>query len=393
MNEKERYYIVIILIIGILTNIIIKNITKLEIYKDVIFQNENVNEAKESNKPVSSNNKNLDALKIKNLINAEKNELNEDEKKIESDVQMVQIGRKIDTNQSSNNDNTNRSIRMIKTGSVKKSKTDILEQTVFAAGPSPNILENGEIINILFLGMDRTVDRDKTLGVYRTDTNFLANINLDTKKIQILCIPRDTYVYIPIIDKYDKINHAYVWGGMGKKGIQSTMDTVNRFIKYDKIDYYFAIDMEPIPDIVDDIGGVDLDVEIDMKNHGANLSKGFQHLYGESSYQYIHWRYSGDGDIGRIKRQQRFVKAMYSKLKDSKQLVEAVELVFKYNKYIKTNMNPIKLISIAKIAADIEKEDVSYYMVPGNFKNINKISYWSISEKQLDSILKEIFSR
>ena len=157
--------------------------------------------------------------------------------------------------------------------------------------------EKSSTIHILFLGIDRTEESDITIGVHRTDAIALAKIYLDSKKIKILRIPRDTYVFMPSINKMDKINHAYVWGGMGEKGIQSTIETINQFVKYTKVDYYFTIDMEPVPEIVDMLGGVDLEVDVDMDTHGFNLSRGFQHLDGEKAYQFISWRYSGEGEI------------------------------------------------------------------------------------------------
>lgn len=251
-------------------------------------------------------------------------------------------------------------------------------------------MAESNIIHILFLGIDRTEERDATLGVYRPDTIALLTINLNTKEVTVLNIPRDTYAYIPVIKKNDKINHSYVWGGMGKKGIASTIDTVERFIKYAKVDYYFAIDMEPVPEIVDAVGGVEVDVEIDMKDHGANLSKGRQVLNGSKAFDYIHWRYSGMGDIDRIKRQQKFVKALISKLKDSGQIGEAVKLVMNYDKYIQTNMSLKQMLAMANMAEDIPKSSDRFYTVPGNPQTMKNISYWIADEEATDKLLREV---
>ena len=245
--------------------------------------------------------------------------------------------------------------------------------------------------NLLFLGTDRTDERDDWLKVYRTDNITLASINPDTKNIKILCIPRDTYVYIPVKSKMDKVNHAYVWGGMGEKGIQSTIATLEQFLKYVSIDYYFTIDMGPVPEIVDSLGGIELDVEIDMKTHGANLSKGLQLLDGQKASYYIQWRYSSGGDIDRIKRQQKFVKAMYEKLKESGQLINAMKLILNYNEYIKTNLSAKQLISLCTMAADINAGNTLYYIIPGIGKYIDGISYWVPDEDKTDALLKDFF--
>lgn len=246
-------------------------------------------------------------------------------------------------------------------------------------------------INILFLGIDRTEERDRTLGIYRSDTIALAKINLDTKKVDIVCIPRDTYAYIPAVNRKDKINHAYAFGSVRGDGAKSTVEAVEGFIKYGTIDYYFTLDMEPIPQIVDDLNGVELDVEIDMKTYGASLSKGFQLLDGKKAFDYIHWRYSAKGDIDRIQRQQKFFKAMYTKLREKDQLVNAAKLAITYEKYIKTNMSTKQLLSLAVLAKDISSGSTTFHTVPGEGKYINGVSYWVANEEETDSLLKQIF--
>lgn len=250
------------------------------------------------------------------------------------------------------------------------------------------------LVNILFLGLDRTEERDATLGVYRTDSISLASINLDTLDIKVLSIPRDTYVYIPVKKKMDKINHAYVWGGSGEEGIKSSIETVNRFIKYSDVDYYFCIDMEPVPDIVDELGGVEVEVDVDMKTHGVNLSKGKQKLNGEQALQFIRWRYSSGGDIDRIKRQQALVSAMLSQIKESGKLIESISIVLKYNKYIKTNMDMKQMVALAKLWNELpEGTSVDYYVVMGEGKMIDQVWYMIPDEKVTDILLKEIFSK
>lgn len=253
-------------------------------------------------------------------------------------------------------------------------------------------LNKENVVNILFLGTDMTDERDEWLEVYRSDTIALASINIDTKKVKVLCIPRDTYAFIPIENKKDKINHAYAYGSLQKKAEEASIDAINKLIKYATIDYYFTMALEPIPKIVDSIGGVEVDVEINMKTHGANLSKGLQLLDGKKAYDYIHWRYSGNGDIDRMKRQQKFIKQMYNKLKDSSQIIECLKLVLSYNKYIKTDMSVKQLIALATLFNDIPSGSVEFQMIPGDNKYMNKISYWVPDEVKTDSLLKEFFT-
>ena len=209
------------------------------------------------------------------------------------------------------------------------------------------------VINILFLGIDLTKEFNDPEALHRADTISLIRINLDTKDIKFLSIPRDTYTFVPIKNKKDKINHSYAYGSLKGKAVESTIEAVNKFLKYGTVDYYFTFDLEPVPKIVDSIGGVELDVEVDMLNHDANLHKGLQVLDGQKAYDYIHWRYSGDGDIGRIKRQQKFLGAVYNKLKVNGKLTETIKLVMDYKDNMKTDMTVKQIIGLAKFTSDI----------------------------------------
>lgn len=249
------------------------------------------------------------------------------------------------------------------------------------------------ILNILFLGIDKTEERESWLGVYRSDTIAIARINLDNKMIRVLNIPRDTYAYIPIKNKFDKINHAYAFGSVNGNGVQASIDAINNFLDKNKkiVDYYFLMNIEPIPDIVDEIGGVKLDVEIDMKDHGANLSKGLQILNGKQAFDYIHWRYSPGGDIDRIKRQQKFMGVLYKQQRDSGKILETFYIVLRHKNDIQTDLSMKQMIGLAKFLSDIPNGNISYYTIPGDGKMINNIDYWAPDENETSKMLKEFF--
>lgn len=255
-----------------------------------------------------------------------------------------------------------------------------------------DISASTNIINILFLGIDKTDERESWLGIYRTDTIALVRINLESKQIKVLNIPRDTYTYVPVENKKDKINHAYAFGSLNGNGVQASIDAVNYFLNNDKVvDYYFLMDMEPIPSIVDEIGGVKLDVEIDMKDHGTNLSKGLQVLNGMQAYDYIHWRYSPGGDIDRIKRQQKFIRVLYKQQRDSGKIMETLQIILKHMNDIQTDLTVKQLIGLAKFLSDLPDGCDSYYTILGDGKMIDDIDYWIPDETYKEEVFKEFF--
>jgi LCP family protein required for cell wall assembly len=254
-----------------------------------------------------------------------------------------------------------------------------------------DIAAKANIINILFLGIDKTDKRESTLGIFRSDTIALARINLDSKKIKVINIPRDTYTYVPIENKSDKINHAYAFGIINGNGVQASIEAVNHFLNSKVVDYYILMNMEPIPSIVDEIGGVKLDVEIAMKDHGANLEKGLQVLYGKQAYDYIHWRYSAQGDIDRIKRQQKFLSTLYKQQRDSGKIMDTLHIILNYSEDIKTDFTLKQMIGLAKFMSDIPDGFVTYYTIPGQGKMINGISYWVPDDNKTNEVLKAFF--
>jgi anionic cell wall polymer biosynthesis LytR-Cps2A-Psr (LCP) family protein len=69
-------------------------------------------------------------------------------------------------------------------------------------------------VNVLFLSIDRSDEKDEWLKIYRSDVISLACFDLDTNKVDVLSIPRDTLTYVPVEGKNDKINHAYAFGSL-----------------------------------------------------------------------------------------------------------------------------------------------------------------------------------
>ncbi|AFV02106.1 Cell envelope-associated transcriptional attenuator LytR-CpsA-Psr, subfamily F2 [Dehalobacter sp. DCA] len=244
-------------------------------------------------------------------------------------------------------------------------------------------------IYMLFLGIDKTEERESWLGVYRTDTIILGKIDINTKNINLLSIPRDTYTYVPVENKFDKINHAYAYGSVKGDGVQASIEAVNSFMGKEVVDYYFLMNMEPIPSIVDEIGGVKIDVEIDMKDHGANLSKGLQVLNGQQAFDYIHWRYSAGGDIDRLKRQQKFLNALYNQQRESGKILETLNIVLKHKEDLQTNFTMKQMIGLTKFVTEVPAENVTYSYIPGRGQTMDGISYYMPYEDWTEELLAE----
>lgn len=272
----------------------------------------------------------------------------------------------------------------------EKAKTDLQTE---ASTYQTDIGRNNGSFYILCLGIDKTEERESWLGVYRTDTVVLVRIDLDVQNIKVLSIPRDTYTYVPVEKKNDKINHAYAYGSQNGKGVQASIEAINHLMGNNVVDYYFLMDMEPIPNIVDQIGGVLIDVEIDMKSHDADLSKGLQVLNGKQAFDYIHWRYSAGGDIDRIKRQQKFVRELYKQQREKNNILQTIQIVLKYKSSIQTDLSTRQIVGLGKFMSEIPAGNVDYYYIPGDGQMINGVSYWVMDKNETQQTLKEFFKK
>ena len=224
--------------------------------------------------------------------------------------------------------------------------------------------------NIVVMGVDERSD-----DVGRSDTLFVVMFDSSNKSASLLSVPRDTRVRIDG-HGWDKINHAYAYGGR-----ELTQKTVEELLGI-KINNYVMVDFKGFTGLVDAIGGIDIDVEKDMYYHDTwdgftvDLKKGRQHLDGKTAIQYVRFR-DEEGDIGRIRRQQHFLMAVYDKITSADMLLHIPGLAKQLTSMVKTDMPLSDMMDLGRALHSMVKEKgLSMAMVPGTPKYIDGISYW-----------------
>lgn len=248
----------------------------------------------------------------------------------------------------------------------------------FSGGISKTAKEMGSIItpqnkvNIMVMGVD---ERSEDVG--RSDTLFVVTIDTNTKEVAMLSIPRDTRVKIPG-KSWDKINHAYSLGGA-----KLTEQTVEGLLGI-KIDHHIEINLEGFKKIVDAIGGITIDVEKRMYYSDPydgddglviDLRPGVQRMDGDTAIQYVRYR-DEDGDIGRVERQQKFLKAVLSEVASPSVITKIPAIIREVSKVVKTDMSTSEMITLAKILNDASKKGLKTDMVPGTPAYVDDVSYW-----------------
>ena len=234
-------------------------------------------------------------------------------------------------------------------------------------------------VNIMVLGVDR---RNEDIG--RSDTLFIVTADPDTKQLSMLSVPRDTRVLIPGYG-YDKINHAYSLGGH-----KLTEKSVERLLNM-PIDHYVLIDFKAFYKIIDALGGVDIYVDKRMyyedpwdDNGGLviDIQPGLQHMNGETAIQYVRYRDS-EGDIGRVARQQKFLKAVMDRVASPSILTRIPTIIYEISSAVETDLSMGQMFSLAAMFKEAKDNGMRAYMVPGTPTDIDKVNYWVPDIEQL----------
>ncbi len=244
---------------------------------------------------------------------------------------------------------------------------------------------------ILVLGLDE--NRDQRGIVHhkgsRTDTIFLLSLDRNGKRLGILSIPRDTWVYVS--DKYgeNRINTAYVdafWDEYDRShhdyelakaaGIAQAKETIENFLGI-HIDHYILLKIDGAKELVDALGGLTIDVEKDMNyddNWGhlhIHLKKGRQRLNGADVIGYARFRHDLEGDWGRIRRQQQVIKAFINELKKPTHIMDINKIAKVVKNNIDTDMSVKEMVDIARVYKDFNKDNLVRGVITGDDDIIN----------------------
>ncbi len=159
-------------------------------------------------------------------------------------------------------------------------------------------------INIVLLGSDK---RPRS-GAWRTDSMIIVSVDTQSETVRLLSIPRDLWVFIPG-HGFNRVNTADLWGELAKKG--SGPERVKQTIHHNlgiPIHYYVRVDFQGFMNIIDTVGGVDIDVDCPLPD--INLSAGMHHLNAEQALRYARSRKS-TSDFDRGRRQRKVLMALW----------------------------------------------------------------------------------
>ena len=253
---------------------------------------------------------------------------------------------------------------------------------------NPPLPADGKL-HMLVLGVDPDWLAPGKQGSGRSDTLMLATYDPKTGEVSLLSIPRDTRVAIPGRGE-DKINHAYVFGG-----VELSLRTVRNFLNV-PIRYYIKIDTTGFARLVDAIGGVTIDVEKDMDyddnagNLHIHLKKGLQTLDGQQAEGYVRFRHT-DSDFARAARQQKFIAAAIKQVLKPANLLKIPELTRIGFQTVQTNISLPVALRYASAIKSVQADKVASYTVEGADTYIDGIYYLIPDMDKLNPLVETYF--
>lgn len=229
---------------------------------------------------------------------------------------------------------------------------------------------------VLVLGRD-------TGGGGNTDTMLLASYDVTNQKATVMSIPRDTMVNVPWDIK--RINSVYNYYGGGERGIQHLYKEISQLVGFEP-DFQVVVEWDAVGEIVDAIGGVYFDVPQDMnyddpyQDLHIHQTAGYRLLSGDDAMQVLRYRHDNrkngvtkgypDGDLGRIKTQQAFLKAMVEQLLRPKNMTKVGPLIEAFNKNVETDMSFQNILWFGQqaVMGGLKTEDVNFVTMPNRAK-------------------------
>lgn len=271
----------------------------------------------------------------------------------------------------------------------------IVESIKFVFNPGQVAFEGKDNMLILCIGLDenRTEQGIMYTKNVRSDTMFVVSVDSKAESINILSIPRDTWVELSPEHGYDKINAAYVYGGinLAKKCVENFLEV--------SIDHYITIKEKAAENVVNALGGLELDVEKDMDyddnwgNLHIHLKKGPQLLNGEQAIGYARFRNDEEGDWGRIRRQQQFMSALVRELKKPSNIMRMEKIVKIIYESIETDLTVTQLLDLGRLYKDFDRKNIKTGVIKGDDGASGEISYIVPYEDEKKALVKRLLLR
>ncbi len=218
-----------------------------------------------------------------------------------------------------------------------------------------------EPFTLLLMGIDSTEEVLSKNAIANGDTLILITFNPKTLNATMFSIPRDSYVPISCWSgkPENKITHAAAYGN------DCMMNTIEEYFKVN-IDYYAKINFKGLVKLVDAVGGVEVDVPIELCTDDSSrggeicIQPGHQVLNGEQALVFARNRKAfANGDFARAEHQQEIIMALINKMKKITSVKKFNEILTTISNSLDTNLTTKQILSFYNVGKDIIKKSLA----------------------------------
>ena len=267
------------------------------------------------------------------------------------------------------------------------------------------------IVNVLIIGVDYEDARvDGTINgkggnAFHSDVMMLLAVNFDEKRVDLISIPRDTYGKIPDVDGIYKLNASLNCGTDGTnygiyaehgEGFLKVCETAEWMLGGIPVDYYYAVTMPAVKQLIDTIGGVWYDLEGDFDNGGRYYKAGYQLMSGQACLDYMRVRKGGHGtlatgDANRVNRQKKMMVALFQSMKDQNLILKLPEMLQAFDGQVFTNCTIEQTAALAAFAYNLDGGNIGMYSFSGSGATLFHWNFVFTDQSNRVEIIKNVY--
>ena len=301
-------------------------------------------------------------------------------------------------------------------GSLPPMETATPEPTEVPVDPYEELMEQADtsmmkdIVNILLIGVDYSTEREAWKGKdFHSDAMIVLAVNFDENRADLISLPRDTYASIPGVKGIYKLNASLNCGGglynkdgsVNPKGLEKVCEAAEWMLGGIDVDYYYAVTMTSLKELVDLCGGLeyDMDIEFWMGDKGErHYYKGLQHIDGQGFLDYCRVRKAENGlsssqttDKNRVDRQKKMLIALFKQMKMDRLITKIPQLIETFDGELFTNCTPAQTAALAAFAYNLDPANINMYSMSGSMASLFQWNFCFTDQSNRVQIIKDVY--
>ena len=263
------------------------------------------------------------------------------------------------------------------------------------------------IVNILLIGVDYAEERETWSGkdglsAAHADVIIVLAVNFDKNTVNLISLPRDTYTMVPGVSGVYKLNGSLNCGGgllaEDGAGFNKVCETASYLLGGIPINYYYAVTMPAVKQLVDAIGGVDYRLDVSFSMQGRNYFAGKQHMNGQAVLDYLRVRKEASGldpeqtgDAHRVVRQKKMLVAIFEQLKKKNMLSKIPDILAAFEGQLFTNCSFEQTATLALYAYNMPSKNITMQSMVGSGGNLYMWNFSFIKQDKRIEMIRKIY--